>query len=57
MTMQAVHGATHPGTLVRPASLGWTRRLVVHVLFYVDAWLEARALAQAAHQKYPFADW
>ena len=57
MTMQAVHVATHPGTLVRPASLGWTRRLVTGLLFYVDAWLEARALAQAAHEKYPLAEW
>ena len=57
MTMQVVHTGAHPAGLVRPASLGWSRRLVAHVLLYVDAWIEARAMLHAAHQKYPFADW
>jgi hypothetical protein len=55
MTMQAIH--TSAAGLVRPTSLGWSRRLVAHILLYVDAWIEARAMARAAQQKYPFADW
>ncbi len=40
-----------------PDVSSWDKRFIASLLTLLDAWLEARELARAAHRKYPFADW